>query len=53
MPLVGTPLGDYCGGPASLCESVKLDCSKCNSVNKELAEKRQKEGRKIKRSREK
>ncbi len=38
MPLEGASLAKWCGGPASLCAAVKLDCTKCNSVNKEQAE---------------
>lgn len=38
MPLERAPLAKWCTGPASLCEAVKLDCTKCNSTNKEMAE---------------
>jgi len=52
MPLEGAPLAKWCGGPASLCAAVSLDCTKCNSVNKEQAELRRKkeEGNKAKKT---
>lgn len=40
MPLKGAALSKFCDAPASLCQSAQLDCSRCNSVNKKLAEKR-------------
>ncbi len=43
MPLEGAPLAEWCGGPASLCEAVKKDCSKCMSINKDIAEQRRAE----------
>jgi len=38
MPLQGAPLAEWCGGPASLCEAVNKDCSKCTSINRDMAE---------------
>ena len=44
MPLKGAPLSAYCQGPASLCEAVNLDCTKCNSIHREPAQTRQRAG---------
>lgn len=41
MPLEGAPLADYCGGPASLCAAVTLNCHQCQSIHKEEAKRRQ------------
>ena len=45
MPLQGAPLAEYCGGPASLCVAVNLDCNKCQSIHKEQAEERRRQGK--------
>jgi hypothetical protein len=47
MPLQGAPLAEYCGGPASLCAAVNLDCNKCQSIHKEQAEERRRQGKKM------
>ncbi len=49
MPLERAPLAEWCGGPASLCAAVNSDCTKCNSINKDDAERRKtKEGKETK-----
>lgn len=40
MPLEEAPLAKWCGGSANLCGAVGLNCSKCKSTNKKLAEKK-------------
>ncbi len=45
MPLQGAPLAPWCYGSASLCQVVRLDCSRCNTIWRAMAEQRQEERR--------
>ncbi len=46
MPKEGALLAEFCDGSAGMCESVDLNCEKCVSVNKKIAEERSQRGEK-------
>jgi hypothetical protein len=46
MPMKRALLADFCDGPAGMCDAVELDCGKCVSVNKKIAEERSQKGEK-------
>ncbi len=48
MPKEGALLAEFCDGPAGICDAFELNCEKCVSENKEIAEERRRRGEKRK-----